>query len=293
MVDDGSPTPPPPSLGWRRPRRQRRRAPPGWAGKPWACWTGAAATTAPGLVFLDADVRLAPDGLAAPGLPCRGRRVAVGPAPPRHRPPGRGAVRRRQRGRHGRDRRIRAPPVPPTVAFGPCLVATVGIPRRRRARRRRRRDRRGRRPGRPVPPPGRPSRCGPGARHPVPDVPGGPPALFEGWTKNLAVGGGAAPPGPALLSTPWVAAALASPARRRLGRRGGVHLVAAAAVYAAFAVQTAWLARQAGRFGAAPAHLYPVAVAAFVVLFACSVVRVPVLGSVTWRGRRIAVGRAS
>lgn len=42
--------------------------PPGWIGKPHACWTGAAATTAPTLVFLDADVRPGPgllDGLAA------------------------------------------------------------------------------------------------------------------------------------------------------------------------------------------------------------------------------------
>ncbi len=42
--------------------------PPGWVGKPHACATGAAATTAATLVFLDADVRPGPgllDGLAA------------------------------------------------------------------------------------------------------------------------------------------------------------------------------------------------------------------------------------
>ena len=42
--------------------------PPGWVGKPHACWIGADATTAPLLVFLDADVRPGPDlldGLAA------------------------------------------------------------------------------------------------------------------------------------------------------------------------------------------------------------------------------------
>ena len=38
--------------------------PAGWAGKPWACWRGVQSTTAPMLVFLDADVRLAPDALA-------------------------------------------------------------------------------------------------------------------------------------------------------------------------------------------------------------------------------------
>ena len=34
--------------------------PPGWVGKSWACWTGANATTAPWLLFLDADVRTHP-----------------------------------------------------------------------------------------------------------------------------------------------------------------------------------------------------------------------------------------
>ena len=42
--------------------------PSGWVGKSHACWIGAGATTAPLLVFLDADVRPGPDlldGLAA------------------------------------------------------------------------------------------------------------------------------------------------------------------------------------------------------------------------------------
>lgn len=37
--------------------------PAGWVGKSWACQTGADAATGDCLVFLDADVRLAPDGL--------------------------------------------------------------------------------------------------------------------------------------------------------------------------------------------------------------------------------------
>ncbi len=271
--------------------------PPGWAGKPWACWTGAEATTAPRLVFLDADVRLAPDGLAR----ALASQAAVGgllSVQPRHdigRPvealsavanvvvmAGTGAFAAR--------------PVPATVAFGPCLVCDRGdylaagghaavagavaedaaLAARFRAT------------GRPVT-----LRAG-GSAIRFRMYPGGLRPLVEGWTKNLAVGAGAAPRGPALLSTLWVAAALASAAvAARLAGRGGVHLVATAAVYAAFALQTAWLLRRAGRFGAAPALLYPVAVAAFVVLFAWSVVRVRVVGSVTWRGRRIAVGRAS
>ncbi|MGI0154708.1 MAG: glycosyltransferase, partial [Thermoplasmata archaeon] len=34
--------------------------PPGWVGKSWACWTGAGATHGEWLLFLDADVRIAP-----------------------------------------------------------------------------------------------------------------------------------------------------------------------------------------------------------------------------------------
>lgn len=37
--------------------------PDGWVGKNWACWTGARASTAPWLFFLDADVRLAPSAV--------------------------------------------------------------------------------------------------------------------------------------------------------------------------------------------------------------------------------------
>lgn len=47
----------------RAPRVRRIDEPPlpsGWVGKNWACWTGAAATTGDWLLFLDADVRLAP-----------------------------------------------------------------------------------------------------------------------------------------------------------------------------------------------------------------------------------------
>ena len=38
--------------------------PPGWSGKPHACWIGATHAAKPVLLFIDADVRLAPDAAA-------------------------------------------------------------------------------------------------------------------------------------------------------------------------------------------------------------------------------------
>ena len=66
----------------------RRPCPAGWIGKPHACWAGAAATTAPLVVFVDADVRPGRellDGLAA--ALAAGRRGRVGPAVARRRAP--------------------------------------------------------------------------------------------------------------------------------------------------------------------------------------------------------------
>jgi len=266
--------------------------PDGWAGKPWACWTGSGATTAPRLVFLDADVRLAPDALArlvathdrTGGLlsvePSHvvGRRIeALSLVPNIVTMAGTGTFTPR--------------PTAPTVAFGPCLVCDhddyraagghaavrhavaedAALAQRFRAAGlavtiRAGRDAvtfrmysRGVRP------------------------------LVEGWTKNLAVGAGAAPPYAAGLAAVWVAAMLASPMLMvRLGATS-----AALFVYGAVAGQVAWMARRLGRFGAWPVLLYPFVTAVFVALYAWSAVQVHVRGSVTWRGRRIGVGRAS
>ena len=116
--------------------------------------------------------------------------------------------------------------------------------------------------------------------------------LVEGWSKNLAAGAGAAPLTATLLVIAWVASLLASVGLvAGLATGGGLGGLAAGAVYAAVVAQLTWMARRAGRFGWWPVVAYPVSVAAFVGLFAWSVVRTHVVGSVTWRGRRIAVGR--
>jgi len=270
--------------------------PAGWAGKAWACWTGVEATTAPTLVFLDADVRLdAPDVLArlaatqqraggllsvqplhvtgrvVEGLSLAANVVALA---------GTGAFTPRR--------------ATPGVAFGPCLVcqrrqylAVGGHPAVRAevaedaalaARFRQARLLVTLRAG----------------RHAVSFrmYPRGVRPLLEGWTKNLAAGASAAPPVAALLATAWVAALLGSCGLiTGLVTAGGLAAPAAGAVYAAVVAQLAWMARRIGRFGWWPVVAYPVPVAAFVALFAWSFLRTHLLGSVMWRGRRIAVGR--
>ncbi len=64
--------------------------PPGWSGKPHACWAGAQAATHPLLLFIDADVRLRPDAASrlAAGLHRDG--LALASAFPRERTGGLG-----------------------------------------------------------------------------------------------------------------------------------------------------------------------------------------------------------
>ncbi len=268
--------------------------PSGWAGKPWACWKGSQATTVRRLVFLDADVRLAPDALARLAITHdrTGGLLSVQPYHVVGRPvealsmvpnivamAGTGVFTPR--------------PVAPTVAFGPCLVCdheeylAVGghaqvrgevaedaaLAQRFRAGR--------------FPVTIRAGRDTVAFRM----YPRGVRPLLEGWAKNLAVGAAAAPPYAAGLTAAWVAALLASPVL--MAWFAGTSTVAAMVVYAALAGQVAWMSRRLGRFGAWPVLLYPLVAAIFVLLFAWSAVQVHVLGAVRWRGRRVAIGRPS
>ena len=266
--------------------------PEGWAGKPWACWTGSQATTAARLVFLDADVRLAPDALArlvathdrtggllsVPPAHIVGRRIEALSLVPN-------IVTMAGTGVFGPGRAAA------TVAFGPCLVCHhheyVAVGGHAAVRAAVAEDaalaERFRAHGLPVT-----IRAGRDAVT-FRMYPHGVRPLLEGWTKNLAVGAGAAPRYAAGLTAAWVGAMLASPALMA----GLGSPVAALALYAALAGQVAWMARRLGRFGAWPVLLYPLVTAVFVALFAWSVVRVHLRHSVAWRGRRIAVGGPS
>jgi 4,4'-diaponeurosporenoate glycosyltransferase len=103
--------------------------------------------------------------------------------------------------------------------------------------------------------------------------------LVEGWTKNLATGGRAVPPVRLAAVVMWVAAALQAAVGPIVLSPVGT------AAYLLFALQFLVLTRRIGRFGALTAVLYPLALAAFVVLFARSVVLTAVRGRVRWRGR--------
>ena len=267
--------------------------PEGWAGKPWASHVGVDATTAPILVFLDADVTLAPGAIAEIVAEHRVRGGLVSVLP-EHRPGpgyeqwsapcnlvsvmGSGAATPTGAGRAD-------------AAFGPCLVtsraelASVGglasvaadvvedIALARRYRE----------VGLPV------------SAHAGGDLvafrmyPSGPRQLVEGWTKNMAAGSTAVPWWRSALVALWVTAGLGGPLAvvRRRDRRG---LFAAVVAWLAFAVQFRVLSERLGRFRWWVAPAYPALLVGFVGLFARSARARWWHRSVTWRGRQVAVG---
>jgi 4,4'-diaponeurosporenoate glycosyltransferase len=267
--------------------------PAGWTGKTWACHQGAVAATGDVLVFLDADVHLAPAALSRlAGEHARhGGLVSV---QPRH-------VTRRRYERlsavanvvalmatgafspGGRSR--------PAMAFGPCLIIgrgdyhligghshpmvrplvleDIGLARRCRQE-------------------------GIGVRLLVGgDVvsfrmyPGGVASLVEGWTKGLAYGARHSPPAAGVLTALWVTGALMAAGdgwRAVAGRRVG-----SLAGYGAWAAEMGWLFSRVGDFGAVTAVAFPVPLAAFVALTGRSAWRRVTGRPPRWRGRNAPV----
>jgi len=271
------------------------RLPPGWTGKTWACWTGAAAAAGPVLAFLDADTELEPGGLARilGEHEHRGGLVSVAPDHVTLRPYEWLSAFFNVVAMMGLDafdplRRRRAP----RGAFGPCLVTTgedylavggheavrgdvvedVALAHRYTAS-------------------GRPVTClgGRGAVR-FRMYPAGPAQLVEGWTKNFAGGAGAARPLSFVLISVWLSGCISAPWYLGAAALGGgsLPLTAAGTVYAAYVVQLAWMLGRIGRFGRATAPAYPVVLAFFLVVFARSILLTHVRGQVTWRGRSIA-----
>lgn len=265
--------------------------PEGWTGKNWACWTGARATAAPVVAFLDADTRLEPGGLARL-LAERRRRGGLVSAQPYH------AVERPYEvlsalfnlvAMMGTDAFTPlGERLSPRGAFGPCLacartdylaagghaavradvVDDVALARRFLAA-------------------GLPVACL-GGRGTVRFrmYPRGLGQLVEGWSKNVAAGAG----GTRLLTLALVGAWVWGLVSASVG--AAVFPFAWAAVlYAAHAAQLSWMLRRVGSFGVGAALAFPVLVLAFLGIFARSLVLTLGTGRVSWKGRRVPVGR--
>jgi 4,4'-diaponeurosporenoate glycosyltransferase len=259
--------------------------PAGWTGKAYACQRGADAARGDVLVFLDADVE--PSGAAISHLAALALRTGgVVSAHPRHRvvkpyerlSAGPALVALLGAGTGGPARRgwWRRP-----FAFGPALAMPALVYRRIGGHAAVRSSivddvslaARADQAGAPIT-----SLLG-GSDLTYRMYPDGPGGLVEGWTKNLAAGGRAVPPVRLAAVVAWVAAALQAAVGPLVLSPIGT------AVYLLFAVQFLVLTRRIGRFGPATAVLYPVSLAAFVVLFIGSLVLTAGPGRVRWRGR--------
>jgi 4,4'-diaponeurosporenoate glycosyltransferase len=261
--------------------------PAGWAGKPWACATGAGAAQAPLLVFLDADARVEPGGLDRLAALAAARRGLVS-LQPFHLVPRvverlaavcdlvavMGTLAFTPLG----DR------VPPRGAFGPCLATPVDDYRRAGGHAAVRGAvlddaalaARYRGAGLPVT-----LRSGRGAVS-YRMYAGGLGALVQGFTKNLAGGAAAAGIAGTALVAAWLAG-LAAPAV--LAFRLPWPLAVAA--YALVALQVHVHLRRLGGFGAATAALYAVPLLLFLAVFARSAVLTVLGRPVRWKGRSL------
>jgi 4,4'-diaponeurosporenoate glycosyltransferase len=257
--------------------------PDGWTGKAWACAAGARATTAPRLVFLDADVVLEPGGLdrilAAHDRSDRDGLLSVQPWHTVVRPYEQLSAFFNLVGLAGigaftpLGARVR-----PTGAFGPCLVVDraaydragghgaesvrgailddVALAARIA----------GTTGGRVTVLGGR------GAIH-FRMYPHGLGQLLEGWTKNLAGGATGTRPVVLLLVVAWIGFLLTAPWHPLL--------------YGLAVVQLLVLLRRIGRFSPLTALLYPIPLAVFLVVLARSLVLTYVRREVRWRGRAV------
>jgi 4,4'-diaponeurosporenoate glycosyltransferase len=265
-----------------------REPPPGWLGKPWACWQGYRQARGELLLFLDADVCLAPGALEKL-VQVREKRGGLLSVQPHH---------RMERVYEQvslvfnlvsvaamRAFSAWGPRVRPLGAFGPCILCLKEDYERAGTHA----AVKGRvlediALGRAFQEAGLPVQLFLGG-----DLlsfrmyPRGWSSLVEGWSKNFALGAQSLDPVTLLLLTAWVTGALAS--GMDFFRSGGQGLPAA--LYLLYSLQIYLVSRKLGNFSVLAAALYPLFFLAFTVLFFLSLVRTVLFRSVTWRGRSI------
>lgn len=269
--------------------------PPGWTGKSWACHQGVAVSTGDLLVFLDADVALAPTALGEL-LDEHRRTGGLLSVQPFHRVErayerlsalfnivgfmGIGAA---SPGRDGRSR----------GAFGPCLVTDRSAYERTGGHEAIRAEvvedlalaRAYHRAGEPV------RTLGGGALVAFRMYPSGLASLIEGWSKNMATGAGAIHPARLVLIGLWVTSSLLTVQFlvEEVAGRIDVGRPTVALLLVLFAVQWGTMLRQLGTFGWVTAAAYPLLLGVFVVVVARSAYLTLVRREVRWRGRTVPV----
>ena len=272
--------------------------PMGWTGKNWACHTGAQHATAPRLLFLDADTRLAPSAISA--------LLAA------HDAAGRGLLSVQPFHRTGRivedlSALFNAvslfgtgafslrPPQPMRMAFGPCLlidrddyerigghacvraevVEDIALAQR-------------------CADAGLTVSCRLGGQQvSFRMYPLGWRALVQGWTKNIAAGARRAPVAASVPAVAWVAA-MAAVAVATLGglvswAGGGDVPSAALAAWVIVAAQLMVVLRRIGSFRIVTALLFVVPLVCFLGVFARSAMLIGRGATATWRGRQVPV----
>ena len=117
-------------------------------------------------------------------------------------------------------------------------------------------------------------------------------ALLQGWTKNYATGALQTPPALLVTTFLWVSGCMSSVLYllAALLPQSGVPLPLALALYLLWAAELFRLTKPLGRFWLVSVLVYPLPLAVFLVVFLVSLQKKLTHGTVQWKGRRIALG---
>jgi 4,4'-diaponeurosporenoate glycosyltransferase len=267
--------------------------PPGWSGKSWACWNGAAVAGGRSLLFLDADTTLAPDALARMQAARSETACRVLSVVPYHR-----VVRPYEQLSAtfnlmtcigtGAFSLLRSPGRP-TGMFGPVLLIdradyeAVGGHRAVRAEILENMSMAPLLHGHGIPV------CCRGGRGVVQTrmYPDGVSTLVEGWSKAFAAGAAKTAPLTLLLAVAWLSGGMAAV----LLAVCSLFVPALPSIlwlaYGAYSASLVVMLRQLGSFSLWTSVLYPAPFVAFLLIFARSFFLRQGRGRVTWKGRSV------